>query len=388
MRDRYFSLVYWWQGKTVTEGVGWASDGWTPGGCFDLLADLKRNQKKGGGPCTLAEMREDSEAEKAVKRKAREAEARRNVSFRAFFDDVFMPDAETRWKPETARKAREHVATWIDHVTGTTPFRELGLPHVQRIRADMAKAGRSARTQQYVFRTFSMVWNAARDHGLVSGPCPTKSGSFRLPKVDNERQRYLTAEEENRLFEACMARGRQVHDMAMVALDAGLRFSEVAALAWGCVDLENGVLHVLHTKSGKDRDVPMTARLVEMFTALKAGKPSDLVFPSRLGTVHGQVPGAFKQAIKDAGLNEGVADPKMRASFHTLRHTYASRLVQAGVDLYRVQRLMGHSTPVMTARYSKLADDDLRQAVQAMERDAVARKSNGKVLPLKRGRGA
>jgi site-specific recombinase XerD len=71
----------------------------------------------------------------------------------------------------------------------------------------------------------------------------------------------------------------------------------------------------------------------------------------------------------------------MKASFHTLRHTYASRLVQAGVDLYRVQRLLGHSTPVMTARYSKLADDDLRDAVHVMER-ANETKRGVNVIPL------
>jgi site-specific recombinase XerD len=76
----------------------------------------------------------------------------------------------------------------------------------------------------------------------------------------------------------------------------------------------------------------------------------------------------------------------MKASFHSLRHTYASRLVQAGVDLYRVQRLLGHSTPVMTARYSKLADTDLKKAVEIMEKNNRIQKvtKNNKVIQLKR----
>ena len=73
-------------------------------------------------------------------------------------------------------------------------------------------------------------------------------------------------------------------------------------------------------------------------------------------------------------MNENIDDPKLKASFHTLRHTYASRMVQAGVDLYRVQRLLGHSTPVMTARYSKFADADLKEAVETMERAAEVKK--------------
>ena len=329
-------------------------------------------------------MREEEDARREAKLKAQKAEEALNISFKSFFDDVFMPDAESRWKPETARKAKEHVANWIHPVTGDTPLREINLTHVKRIRASLSKADRSPRSQQYIFRTFTMVWNTARDHGLVDETCPTKASSFRLPKVDNERQRYLTVDEEKTLLEKIKAKGQQAHDMAVVAVDAGLRFGEVAGLTWGCVDLVNKLIRVINTKSGKDRIVPLTERLTEMFEGMAAGKPNVLVFPNNKGNRQTQIPSSFKRGVVYAKLNEGVDDPKMKVSFHTLRHTCASRLVQSGADLYRVQRLLGHSTPVMTARYSKLADDDLRQAVEAMEQSRKIKSSNGKVLPLQR----
>jgi site-specific recombinase XerD len=93
---------------------------------------------------------------------------------------------------------------------------------------------------------------------------------------------------------------------------------------------------------------------------------------------------SFTRAVEDAGLNEGVENQKMKASFHNLRHTFASRMVQSGVDLYKVQRLLGHSTPVMTARYSKLADGDLRKAVEAKEQERKIKESNGKVVRLRK----
>ncbi|KJS28971.1 MAG: hypothetical protein VR64_22250 [Desulfatitalea sp. BRH_c12] len=396
--DHYYVITYKFSGRTITEAVGWATDGNKPSDAFELLRKLKRNQKTGKGPCTLAEMREESEAEKMAKRRELAAEELRNISFKTFFKDTFLPDSKTRWKPETTRKAEEHVKNWIDPVTGATPMREIGLTQVNRIRGKLADAGRSARMQQYVFRTFAMVWNAALDHGLVDGPSPTKSGSFRLPKVDNERQRYLTIDEENKLLAEVLKKSKQAHDMAVVSLDAGLRFGEVASLTWGCVDKENGLLRILDTKSGRDRNVPMTMRLNALFESMMSGNSSDLVFPPKTqkpkqdGTASAsatsrrqrQIPSSFKRGLEDAKLNEGVENPKMRASFHTLRHTCASRMVQAGVDLYRVQRLLGHSTPVMTARYSKLADDDLRQAVVAMEQDGKIRKSKGKVIKFYR----
>lgn len=385
--DQYFVITYKLDGKTKSEAVGWASEGFKASEAFELLSQLKKYQKTGKGPRTLAEMRKQGDLEREQAQRYAEAQAKLAISFKSFFDDTFFPDAETRWAAETARKAGEHVKNWIDPVTGTTPMREIGLTHAKKIRAAMAKNNSSPRHQQYVFRTFSMVWDAARDHGLVNGPCPTKSPSFRLPKVDNERQRYLTFDEEKTLFAEILKKSKRVHDMAVVSLDAGLRFGEIAGLTWGCVDLAHHRIQVMNTKGKKDRIVPMTTRLQNIFNAMDAGQPKELAFPTRAGTKQLQIPSSFTRAVADAKLNAGIEDQKMRASFHTLRHTYASRLVQSGVDLYRVQRLLGHSTPVMTSRYSKLADDDLKQAVEKMEergRLQQEKKKGTKVIPLKR----
>jgi integrase len=364
--------------------VGWASEGWTASDAADLRSELQRNKKTGEGPRTLAEKRELEDQRRESEKKAQEKLARLEVSFKSFFDDTYYPDAKNRWKTETARKADEHVVNWIDPVTGATPMHKIGLEHVKKIRANLTKKERSPRTQQYVFRTFAMVWDAAADLGLVNGPSPTKTMSFRLQKVDNERQRYLTTDEEQRLLDAVKKRGETAYSMAILSIDTGMRFKEIARLTWGCVDLEGQVLRVLDSK-GQDRYIPMTIRVKSLLGSIDAGNGKDLVFPARDGTIQYQVPSSFVRGVADAKLNDNIEDPKMRASFHTLRHTYASRLVQEGVDLYRVQRLLGHSTPVMTARYSKLADTDLKQAVKRMEvKNRIKKeKKKGKVIQFR-----
>jgi integrase len=107
------------------------------------------------------------------------------------------------------------------------------------------------------------------------------------------------------------------------------------------------------TKSGKGRHVPLTPR-AEAALLLMLASP-----------VHGKVRGdglyqRFIRACNEAGI-EGV-------KLHTCRHTCASRLVQKGVDLYRVQRWLGHSSPTLTMRYSHLRDDDLADAALALTR--------------------
>lgn len=376
-------------GRLVEECAGWASEGMSAEKAFTLLGELKENARTGSGPRTLAEMREAGEVQRQDEARERQEEALREVTFRAFADEQYFPITEPGWKPETARKHKEHCATWLYPHLGDKPLRRIGMVDVNKVRAAMMQAGRSPRTMQAVFRTFSMVWTAARDAELVTVKAPTRKGSFRLPKIDNERQRYLAADEAERLMACVRARSAQAADMALVSLESGLRFGEVAALTWGCLDLEKRVLMALNTKGKRDRIVPMTAKLHDLLGGMEPGGASDLVFPTRLGTKHQQVPSTFKRGLDDSKLNEGVTEPKMRASFHTLRHTFASRMVQQGVDLYHLQRILGHSTPALTARYAKLADGDLRAAVDQMERrERMKAKQPGKIVPMRKTNGA
>jgi integrase len=374
--DRYYALQYWWQSKTINEGLGWTSDGWTPGKSFEELKKLKQNQSRGLGPCTMKEVRELHQHEKDQHRIALEAEAARRISMPQFFEEYFLPEAAIRWKHNTTDKAESHMKCWIKPVVGDTPLCELELLHVQRIKMNLLNAGRSPRTLQYIMRNFTMIWNAARDHGLTDKECPTKASSFRLPKVDNERMRVLTLEKETDLLEAVMERSEQAHDMTLVALDTGMRFGEIASLRWGNVDMASGTILVVNTKTSKDRAVPMTRRLKNLFASFAEGKPNKLVFANINGERHQQVPSLFKRAVVDAKLNEDVDDPKMKFSFHSLRHTAGTRYYRANKDLYLTQRFLGHSPPVMTTRYAKVADEDMRKGVEAMEQASVKKENN------------
>ena len=378
--DRYYSVTYHWEGKKKWEAVGWASQGMKPVTAAAILAELKENQRTGSGPATLAEKRKNAERERQEAQRAREEESLMDITFQNFADIQYFPIAEPGWKPETARKHKEHCTTWLYPNLGSKPLRKIGLADANKVKGAMMKAGRRPRTMQAVFRTFSMIWAAARDAEIVTSKAPNQKASFKLPKIDNERMRYLTSDESETLLECVRARSRQVADMALVSLESGLRFGEVAALTWGAVDLESHSLRVLNTKGKKDRIVPMTTRLQAVFKDLERGAANEIVFPTRLGTRHQQVPSLFKRGLEDSKLNDDVDDSKMKASFHTLRHTFASRMVQQGVDLYKLQRILGHSTPALTARYAKLADEDLHEAVATMERKERMKKRTGKVV--------
>ena len=104
-----------------------------------------------------------------------------------------------------------------------------------------------------------------------------------------------------------------------------------------------------------------------MFDSLEPDSPDSLVFADRNGKEIGKVSNAFDRAVKELGFNNGITDPLNKFTFHCLRHTFASWLVQNGVDLYTVKELLGHSTLAMTERYSHLAKDTLKNAVKKLE---------------------
>jgi integrase len=100
---------------------------------------------------------------------------------------------------------------------------------------------------------------------------------------------------------------------------------------------------------------------------LTAGIPSELVFKDKTGAKIKSISATWDRLVNDLGLNTGVEDRRSKFTFHGLRHSFASNLVAIGVDLFRVQKLLGHRTPKMTLRYSHMRPDDLREAIKQME---------------------
>ena len=111
----------------------------------------------------------------------------------------------------------------------------------------------------------------------------------------------------------------------------------------------------------------MTKAVKELFEKKTSGDNNELVFPARGGGKITEISNAFDRSLDALGLNEGVTDRRMKVVFHTLRHTYASWLVQSGENLYTVKELMGHSTLAITERYSHLAKGTLQDAVKKID---------------------
>ncbi|MDR1235616.1 MAG: tyrosine-type recombinase/integrase, partial [Holosporaceae bacterium] len=91
-----------------------------------------------------------------------------------------------------------------------------------------------------------------------------------------------------------------------------------------------------------------------------------LIFKTAKGGQIKEISKTYFRTLEELGFNKNITDSRQKGVFHTLRHSYASRLVMENVDLYTVQKLMGHSTISMTERYSHLAPDHLKKAVNVL----------------------
>ena len=192
--------------------------------------------------------------------------------------------------------------------------------------------------------------------------------------VDEPVIRFLTIAEATRLLNSCASDFRR---LAMAAVFTGARYGELASLKVGSFG-DTGTLYLQPSKSGKGRHVPLNAEGLAFFTQVTAGRPStDLVFTKADGNQWGK--NHHVRALQDA-CKRAKIDPVI--GFHELRHTYASLLAQAGVDLLTISKLLGHSDTRITARhYAHLTDKTLADAVNVHLPSFGQTESN--IAPLK-----
>jgi integrase len=193
--------------------------------------------------------------------------------------------------------------------------------------------------------------------------------AVKLFKENNARTRCLSDEEEARLSEALPV---YLKPFLAVALNTGMRWGELARLTWEDADFYTGTLHVRESKSGEGRRIPMNRVVREKLQAVRREQVqkardhkdgereilSPLVFCAPQGGFLRNFGRDWFPALRKAEI------PDFR--WHDTRHTAASRLVMAGVDLYTVKEILGHKTITMTQRYAHLSPGHQRQALERL----------------------
>lgn len=254
---------------------------------------------------------------------------------------------------------------WLKELIGDLPLKQIAISDLNVVMQRALDAKKSPRTIQYIFAVVSQVWNAASLHGFVDGRNPTTL--IKKPQIDNRRMRFLTRDEARLLLDALRVKSIDTHDTAVLSLFGGLRSGEIHSLQWVDVDFANGLITIRDPKSKQNRYCYMTEEIRTILISRFTGQAKNtLVFISSKGVERQSLSRTFERVVLGLGLNQDVDDPRKKVVFHSLRHTFASWLVQKGTPLYTVAELMGHSNLEMTKRYAHLAPDTIKSAALAL----------------------
>ncbi len=181
-------------------------------------------------------------------------------------------------------------------------------------------------------------------------------------KEKNERYRWLSEDEEISLLEN---RPEWLREIIIFSLNTGLRQNELLSLEWNRVNLTQKTAFIRKTKSGKPKTIPLNKIVMDMLEQKLNGKVRHLkngfVFLSNHGTKIDRF--NLRRAFDKVKEKAGIKDFR----FHDLRHTFATRLSQNGIDQYMISKLLGHENTKMTQRYSHHCTKSLRSGVEVLE---------------------
>jgi len=383
--DRFYQYRIMIDGKPLQESFGWITE-WEKADpevrkkkdfelhCAHLIENIRESRKTGKGAATFKEKR--AEAEK--KRKQQEIE---NITLGQVWEKYLSQVKADRGENALATEIGLYN-TWIKPNLGKKPLKEIALIHLEKIKSQMAKANKSPRTVQYVLAVTRQIFNYAKRHKFFKGDNPTSDVT--TPFEDNKRIRFLTKAEANELLKELKGRSQPLYEQALLSLHTGMRAGEIFSLKWKDINFDQGMITLWNTKNKNVRPVYLTDTAKNMLQEkwAKGQDPQALVFPGRNGVKIKQVSDSFNRAVDKLGLNQNVTDRREKVIFHTLRHTFASWLVQGGTDLYTVKELLGHKDIKMTQRYSHLAPHNLQAAIKKFDQSASDEPKQAKVTHI------
>ncbi len=305
-----------------------------------------------------------AKTEESIKaRKYKDPRLAMSISFgqavEKYLDTISCNKAITTHMREKASAARlkEQIGT-------ETAFGSISSATVAQYRDIRMKEVSAYSVRQELALLSHLFTKAKKEWGI---PVENPVSGIERPAPPRGRTRFLTNKESSKLLEACRkARNIKFYYYILTLLHTGMRASEAAGLYWSQIDFAKRVIYLPDTKNKDPRWVPLTKELVEELSTLRKlteGRDENMVFMNERQLKSDRVkarPGIkFREAFDAAKKRAGMPDIHM----HDLRHTAASHLIMAGVDIRTLADILGHRTLQMVQRYTHLLHDHKLKAI-------------------------
>lgn len=254
-------------------------------------------------------------------------------------------------------KSKRGFIVQLGATFGNLPLRRFSTMLIEQYQTKRTQRGNKPATINRHIATLKHMFTKALDWEMIDEETMKHIRKVKLLEENNRRLRYLKKEECPILINAC---AEHLKPIVVTALNTGMRKTEVLTLKWDSVDLKNGFILLDKTKNGERREIPVNQTVKDTLNRIVRRVDVPYVFTDqKTGNRYRDIKTAFNAACRRAGIKD--------FKFHDLRHTFASHLVMAGVDLTSVKELLGHKTLTMTLRYAHLAPSHKVKAVDILD---------------------
>lgn len=309
----------------------------------------KRNKKDAN--LFLSEFRENQQKNKKVT----------YISLVDFRDEYlkFVAEAYSKKYLVSIKLSFRHFIKFVENI----PLKKITIPKSQEFLSIVYK--RAPKAAELYFRTLKASFNRAIDWGYLS---ENPFSKIKLPTSQKPYPIFITKPEFKKIINN--TQDATMRDIFYTAFNTGMRLGEIVNLKWKSIDFNSRKIYVQNsnsfsTKNKKDRVIPLNEIMQTLITNKIENKSfidnEDFVFTKIRGIKINEdyVSKSFKKIVRLCGCNE-------RIHFHTLRHSFASNLVQRGASIYIVKELMGHSDVATTQIYAHLNKENLEDAVNLL----------------------
>ena len=271
----------------------------------------------------------------------------------------YTHDIMPKKTPETQRSQRPVVVFWSEKL-GHKLLQDITKADIVALRNALAKTAAPATIQKYLVILSHALNTAIKEYEWLD---TNVVNTVSRPPLPQGRMRFLSDEERTRLLQECRkSQNTYLYPLVIAALHTGLRRGALLGLTKDMVDTSTGTIYLEKTKNGTRHAVPLVGEalaLVRQRCEDLKGQPKAFLFPHTGSIPWNSYRKSWERAVKRAHLKE--------FSFHSMRHACASYLVQAGVPIYIVGRILNHKNPgLMTYRYAHLQTDNLREALETL----------------------
>lgn len=262
------------------------------------------------------------------------------------------------------RNYKKHIKPKFGHKN----VKDLTSLDFEKFKQDLTSDGLEPQTVKHQLTLIRTIINYAIKHNILKNfTNPMGAGKVKMPDIDNKRQGYLTKKQAKKILEILKSTHQLTYHLTVLLLFTGARFSEITGAAsqknktdvdtrlkWADVNFDNNTIYFKKTKNGNDRHIAMNEILRETIDYLYENRVNENVINNSDGGIILRMPDYFATAVESVIAGNNTRDTKYKITAHSLRHTHASWLAEAGLDILQIKEQLGHKHIEMTMRYAHL----------------------------------